>query len=282
MFYFTYSQVGINTEPPHASTILDMSGETNKGFLAPRINLVSNRDTTTIPNPKKGLLVFNLTDNATLKPGYVYYNNEKWEPFYNSTNVVLEGISSNIHASVLGYVPSGFSDNSLEELSYYGATSVKRTCFEYTDTYEGAEPHIYCGYTMTGPVNWEQAFEFAKYQKGYLATITSENEWNAIKTNLLSLGENANNNIWIGYNTIQTPGNAREYSWITGEKSVINWSNSAILQDFYNTGEPNGAEECVYISALATNTNRNWFNDPCSTNTINGIPFNYIIIEFQN
>lgn len=115
-----------------------------------------------------------------------------------------------------------------------------------------------------------------------MATITSENEWNAIKTNLLSLGENANNNIWIGYNTIQTPGNAREYTWITGEKSVINWSNSAILQDFYNAGEPDGATGCVYISALATNTDRRWFNDPCSTNTVNGIPFNYIIIEFQN
>lgn len=149
-----FAQIGINTDTPHPTSALEIAA-TDKGFLAPRVNLLNNRDTTTIPNPKKGLLVFNLTDNATLKPGYVYYNNEKWEPFHNSTNEVLEGISPNIHASVLGYVPSGFSENSLEELSYYGATSVKRTCFEYTDTYEGAEPHIYCGYTMTGPVNWE-------------------------------------------------------------------------------------------------------------------------------
>jgi hypothetical protein len=276
------AQVGINTDAPHPSSALDMSKVIDKGVLTPKVALSDERDKTTIINPKKGLIVFNTTENVSLKKGYYYYNNEKWEPFFNSSDVTLQGVSHNIYASTLGYVPFGFSEYSLEELSYYGATSVKRQCFEFQDSYPNAQIHTYCGYTMDGPVTWEQAFEFAKYQKGYLATITSDAEWNAIKSNLLSQGENANNNIWIGYNTIQSPGNTREYTWITGEKSVINWSNSSTLQTVYASNEPNGATGCVYIADSSFSPNRNWYNDPCDINTVNGKPFNYIIIEFHN
>jgi hypothetical protein len=282
MCYFASAQVGINTESPHSTAALDISNNPNKGLLAPRVGLLHSRDVLTIPNPKKGLLVFNTSSNSELTPGYYYYNNEKWEPFYNITNEVVQGISNNIYASTLGYVPFGFAEYSLSELSYYGATSLKRECFQFTDSFNGAVPHKYCGYTMEGPVTWEQAFEFAKYQKGYLATITSEAEWQAIKDNLLSLGENADNNIWIGYNTIQSPGNESEYTWITGEKSVINWSNSSILQTFYASGEPDGDTGCVYIANKATSPNRNWYDTECNKNEVAGKPFNYIIIEFHD
>lgn len=282
IFSYVQAQVGINTESPHPTSALDISKVINKGILAPNVALLSERNDTVIKNPKKGLIVFNTTENATLKKGYYYYNNEKWEPFYDNSDETIEGISHNIFASTLGYVPFGFSDYSLEELSYYGATSVKRQCFQFQDNYPNAQMHTYCGYTMDGSVTWEQAFEFAKYQKGYLATITSEAEWQAINDNLLAQGENANNNIWIGYNTIQTPGNNREYTWITGEKSVINWSNSSTLQTAYASSEPNGAEGCVYIGDSTFSPNRNWYNDACSSTTANGKPFNYIIIEFHN
>lgn len=282
MFYFAKAQVGINTESPHPTAALDLSNNPNKGLLTPKVALQSIRDDTTISNPKKGLMVFNTTSNSSLSPGYYYYNNEKWEPFYNTTDEVVQNISKNIFASTLGYVPYGFSEFSFEELSYSGASSINRSCFEFQDNFVGSETHTYCGYTMDGPVTWEQAFEFAKYQKGYLVTITSDAEWQAIKTNLLSQGGNANNHIWIGYNTIQTPGNTREYTWITGEKSIINWSNSSTLQTFYAAGEPDGSTGCVYIAGTAKDANRNWYNDNCALNTINSIPVNYIIIEFHN
>ncbi len=275
------AQVGINTEPPHVTAALDMS-DSGKGFLAPRVSLQGNRDTSTISQPRKGLLVFNTTNNATMQTGYYYWNNEKWDPFYNTSSESFQTISETIFASSLGYVPSGDYELALTELSYYGATSLKRDCFQFTDTFNGAVSKTYCGYTMEGTITWEQAFYFAKYLKGYLATITSTDEWNAIRTNLLTLGANANNNIWIGYNTIQSPGNPREYNWITGERSVINWSNSSVLQVNYAPGEPDTTTGCVHISSSTTSANRNWYNAPCNTTTANGAPFNYLIVEFHN
>lgn len=61
--YFNYAQVGINTEPVHSSAALDMS-DSKKGVLAPRIALTHERDRSIISEPKKGLLVFNTTENA--------------------------------------------------------------------------------------------------------------------------------------------------------------------------------------------------------------------------
>lgn len=279
---FLNAQVGINTNPPHPTAALDMS-DSEKGLLAPRIALQDIRDTTTIPNPKKGLLVFNTTTNTDLHQGYYYWNNEKWEPFHNTRNEIIQNVSQNVFASSLGYVPSGNYEEALTELSYYGATSLKRSCFQFTDNYEGATSHTYCGYTMAGPVTWEQAFHFSKFLKGYLVTITSANEWNAIKTNILDSGEdNADHNIWIGYNLIKPPGNPPEYTWITNEKSVINWSNNSSLQVNYASGEPNGSGSCVYIAGAATSPSRQWFNDSCSISTANGIAFDYIIIEFHD
>lgn len=279
--YLSYAQVGINTEPVHSSAAIDMS-DSKKGVLAPRIALTHERDRSIIAEPKKGLLVFNTTENTEMSSGYYYWNNEKWEPFYNSTEKLVQNVSENIFASSLGYVPSGDYEYALTELSYYGATSLKRECYQFTDNYEGAIPHTYCGYTMDGPVNWEQAFHFSKYLKGYLVTITSDAEWNFIKSNLLTHAENSENNIWLGYNSIQLPGNSREYIWVTGEKSTINWSNEATIQANYATGEPNGATGCVYISATTDSSNRDWKNDACNLSEINGKPFNYIIVEFHN
>lgn len=279
---FTYAQVGINTSPPHPTAALDMS-DSEKGFLAPKIALQNIRDTSTINAPKKGVLVFNTTSNSDLQPGYYYWNNEKWEPFHNNKNEVIQNVSQNVFASSLGYVPSGNYEEALTELNYYGATSLKRTCFQFTDNYAGATEHTYCGYTMEGPVTWEQAFHFSKYLKGYLVTITSTNEWDFIKTNLLDGGEdNADHNTWIGYNRIKTPGNSPEYTWITGEKSVINWSNSSTLQVNYAAGEPDSSGSCVYISDAVTSADRRWYNDACSINSANGVAFDYIIIEFHD
>jgi hypothetical protein len=51
-------QVGIGTVTPDQSAALDITA-TNKGFLLPRIALKGTTDSTTIPNPVIGLLVYN-------------------------------------------------------------------------------------------------------------------------------------------------------------------------------------------------------------------------------
>lgn len=70
------SQTGIGTTTPDASAKLDVYA-TNKGFLPPRVNLTSYTDTTTIPNPAEGLLVY-CTGTGNLASGYYFWNGNAW------------------------------------------------------------------------------------------------------------------------------------------------------------------------------------------------------------
>ena len=71
------SQTGIGTPTPDASAKLDVYS-TNKGFLPPRVTLISSTDNTTIPSPATGLLIYNTGNNAGLVAGYYYWNGTSW------------------------------------------------------------------------------------------------------------------------------------------------------------------------------------------------------------
>lgn len=64
-------KVGVGTNSPDGSTILDITAG-NKGVSFPNVNLQSASDVTTIPNPKKGLVVYNTGVN--LSPAGLYIN----------------------------------------------------------------------------------------------------------------------------------------------------------------------------------------------------------------
>ncbi len=51
------AQVGIYTETPDKSSALDIAS-TDKGFLPPRVNLTSIKDTVTIKSPATGLIIY--------------------------------------------------------------------------------------------------------------------------------------------------------------------------------------------------------------------------------
>lgn len=72
----TNAQTGIGTSTPHASAKLDVTA-TNKGFLPPRVTLTNKTDTTTIPSPAEGLLVYNV-GSVGLQAGYYYWNGANW------------------------------------------------------------------------------------------------------------------------------------------------------------------------------------------------------------
>ncbi|MDQ0065648.1 hypothetical protein [Chryseobacterium lathyri] len=57
-------QMGIGTATPDPSSILELSSP-DKALLLPRISLTSTADITTVANPVKGLLVYNLSDSGT-------------------------------------------------------------------------------------------------------------------------------------------------------------------------------------------------------------------------
>ncbi|AUP77511.1 hypothetical protein [Flavivirga eckloniae] len=70
---FLFSQIGIGTTTPDASSILDIESTTS-GILIPRLTQVQ-RDA--IASPATGLLIYQ-TDNT---PGFYFYNGATWQPF---------------------------------------------------------------------------------------------------------------------------------------------------------------------------------------------------------
>jgi hypothetical protein len=74
--------VGIGTTTPNANAILDVSA-TNKGLLAPRVNLVSlTGDVVTSfgisATPTTSLLVYNTTSSAVFQTGFYFWDGSLW------------------------------------------------------------------------------------------------------------------------------------------------------------------------------------------------------------
>ncbi|PZU82438.1 MAG: hypothetical protein DI529_14515 [Chryseobacterium sp.] len=104
---FLHSQVGIQTTQVSPSAILeintnDLATGNKKGFLAPRVALASNIDTTTIPTPAVGLLVYN-TVNAGSFPSnvlanrYYFWNGSQWVDL-GLTSVLQNYLSNRIYS----------------------------------------------------------------------------------------------------------------------------------------------------------------------------------------
>jgi hypothetical protein len=70
------AQTGIGTTSPHASAKLEVSAS-DKGFLPPRVALTGISDTSTIPSPATGLLVY-CTGTGGLTSGYYFWNGTAW------------------------------------------------------------------------------------------------------------------------------------------------------------------------------------------------------------
>ena len=85
LFFNGFTQVGINTDGNQAdpSAGLDVKF-INKGFLPPRIALVSINSPVPIASPAIGLFVYNSATNGTppnnVMPGYYSWNGTKWIP----------------------------------------------------------------------------------------------------------------------------------------------------------------------------------------------------------
>lgn len=118
---------GIGTSQPNASAILDLNVDglsfgSKKGFLAPRVALRSNIDVATIPNPAKGLMVFNLGTNANFNYlGYVFWNGTEWRPVGDSS--VVAGTIDSITCSGASLSPNYYSAGR----EYTGTMSVPYT-----------------------------------------------------------------------------------------------------------------------------------------------------------
>ena len=97
------AQVGVGTSTPAASAQLDVSS-TTKGFLPPRVALVSTANTSSpISSPATGLLVYNTAEvgsGATaVTPGYYYYSGSAWVPLANGVKKIAGPINTSSYSA---------------------------------------------------------------------------------------------------------------------------------------------------------------------------------------
>ncbi|WDF45651.1 hypothetical protein PQ459_12155 [Chryseobacterium sp. KACC 21268] len=106
-FSFLSAQFGIQTSQVVPSALLeintnDMATGSKKGFLGPRVALAGSLDTTTIPTPAVGLLVYNTADAGTfpsnvLANRYYFWNGNQWVDL-GLTTVLQNYLSNRIYS----------------------------------------------------------------------------------------------------------------------------------------------------------------------------------------
>ncbi|MFC4817545.1 hypothetical protein [Flavobacterium sp. GCM10023249] len=79
----SYSQVGINTTTPDASSMLDITSN-DKGLLIPRISIPNLNASAPVTTPAVSLLVYNT--NSTTGVGYYYWDGLKWMSLAGTPN----------------------------------------------------------------------------------------------------------------------------------------------------------------------------------------------------
>ncbi|WP_419870415.1 hypothetical protein [Chryseobacterium sp. CT-SW4] len=200
-------------------------------------------------------------------------------------NTTSEG-SSGFSTSILGYTPKKASLRTVPA-TYGGVSVAERGCKKYS-----GNGHTYCAYQLGGPKNFYDTFNFAKQVGGYIVTMTGNNERTWVNSNLLAAAPNGytfDHSVWIGYNKVAYPGNPVQFTWITGEDWVIDWTTSpnSTPENWFNTGEPNnagGSEGSCHILATNRSSTRRW-NDLNGTSTNDsgnsGTDFDQVILEFN-
>lgn len=88
-----YSQVGMNGNNPNKSAALDLDSN-NKGFLMPRISLLSSTDNVTINFPAKSLLIYNTANRADVVEGFYFWDSAKWVKISSKTDPVTETLTT--------------------------------------------------------------------------------------------------------------------------------------------------------------------------------------------
>lgn len=162
-----FSQTGIGTTTPNASAKLDVYS-TNKGFLPPRVTLLSATDASTIASPAEGLLVYNL-GSVGLQAGYYYWNGANWATIATGSTAGNAVVSSDL----VKLYSEGYSNAS------------------------GKISHVN-GYSFTVPVSGRYLFDFSS--SGYLNNAVMAITFK-VRQGTTDLGtdvySNANNNVHV-------------------------------------------------------------------------------------
>ncbi|WP_294279938.1 C-type lectin domain-containing protein [uncultured Chryseobacterium sp.] len=303
---FSKAQVGINTTSPR--TTLDVApkntdGTTAEGVIAPRLtgNQLSAADlkytaahagvivyVTSVPSP-----LTSKTTNITA-PGYYYFDGSVWRGMGAQSTTTTLSISSVIDPNILGYVPSNTAtagSSAPSTMNVNGITATRTGIISYNG-------HSYAAYSAgAAGITWYNAYNAAKSMGGYLATFTTDAEWQQVETSLLSATAFDSQQAWIGFAKFSWFAGAAltpdpEEKWITGEQPLHDYSaggTSAVRKsNWFNTGEPNnsGGTEGFVITLPKNSGGTKTYSGYTSTHTWNDVVANSanttgFIVEFQ-
>jgi len=111
--------VGIGTNTPDPSSMFEinvdnLNSDNKKGFLGPRVSLTSFTDDKTVPNPTKGLLVYNTGENTNFPySGYAVWVGDQWETL--DARPLIPGKVEDISCNSVYITPSTFTPGTAYE-----------------------------------------------------------------------------------------------------------------------------------------------------------------------
>jgi hypothetical protein len=289
---------------PNVNAALQVTS-TNKGLLLPTLALTATNSPSPLTAFVAGMTIYNTavagTSPANVTPGFYYSDGTQWLKLSTSNGSVVLNSSSTVDAAILGYSPStvaAAASAAPTTLVIGSVTATRKGTFTYT-----SNGHTYAAYTTSAAVTWYEAYNTAKAMGGYLATFTSDAEWQAVEIALLTDANGFNTNGgWIGFSKFNWQAGSAlvpnpEMKWITGEQPATDYSSggtSAVRKsNWFATGEPNNGgtdnnEGFVQFFARNTNltkvvngyTSNHLWNDVSANNGSQHISWGFVV-EFQ-
>ena len=104
-FQYSNAQVGMMTNGPDKSAILDLANPVNKGLLIPRIALTNTAVAVPVTNPATSLMVYNTATAGDVTPGYYYWDGVKWVKLVINTDL-----------GAAGWLPGGNTNGALKTI----------------------------------------------------------------------------------------------------------------------------------------------------------------------
>ncbi|KQS91630.1 C-type lectin domain-containing protein [Chryseobacterium sp. Leaf394] len=302
-----FSQIGVGTT--EAASTLDVKavktdGTTAEGMMMPRLtgDQIKNAGSQYLAD-QTGTIIYATsapasTDAKTINitnPGYYYFDGSVWKSMGKIVNNTIISYSTTVDPNILGYIPSKTSTASSAPatMQINGITYTKQNVIIHTNN-----SHSYTVYSGPQPLDWFQAYNAAKSLGGYLATFTTDAEWQFVESNLLTNSTVfANQRAWMGFVKFSWDAGPAltpdpDFKWITGELPMHNYelqgTNAVKKSNWFAPDEPNNyniGEGFVHTWARNDGLIRT-FGNYTSVQPWNDYPSNHnnvncFLVEFQ-
>lgn len=301
------AQMGIGTKTVVSTLEIDAlktDGSTSEGIGMPRLTGDQIKNAGPLyTTAQTGAIVYatsipTTSDTKTANitsAGCYYFDGSIWRSLGKVSNTTVISYSTSVDSNILGYVPgkTATAASAPATVSVGINTYTREGIASYT-----VNGHTYAAYSGTAAISWFDAYAAAKNMGGYLATYTSDGEWEYVEQNLLS------NHVafdtqrtWMGFVKFSWEAGAAltpdpEEKWITGEQPVHDYSAgglSAVRKiNWFYTNEPNNTNSGEgFVHAYGKNDNVTVVkNGYTSTHPWNDLPANNggvtgFVVEFQ-